>query len=109
MGLNAYEIISLPKLGLAMIALAILYGYPTPAAAVAQKAAGVCQSKYCGPREMFVDTPLNTLLKDQSLGAGLSILPQLPSATAVNEGIKSDLRREQQTSVGVNMMAMHVR
>ena len=95
----------MPALMLAVAAAATLYSWPKPAAKVAKKSAGTCQSRYCGPRNMFVDSAKNTLLKDQSLGVGLARPQRLPGVNAVFSKIQSDLEREQLLSPGVNLVA----
>ena len=99
------ETVSVPMLMLAVAAGAALFSQPRTAKRLAKEAAGTCQSKYCGPREMFVDAPKNTLLKDQSLGVGLMRPKTLPTATVVFKKLESDFMREQLRSPGVNLVA----
>jgi hypothetical protein len=99
------ESISLPMVALAAAAAAVLMYYPTPSRTLAKKSAGVCQSRYCGPRDMFVDTPKNTQLKDQSLGVGLQRPKTLPGPATVFKKIESDLQREQLLNPGVILVA----
>lgn len=64
-----------------------------------------CPAKYCGPVNMFMDSAFNTMLKDQSLGAGLTALKTLPMPTDVYAKLQDDFAREQLTSPGVNLVA----
>lgn len=100
----ALESISLPLI-LVAVAAGLYMTRTTPAKALSKQSAGTCQSKYCGATNMFVDKPLNTLLKDQSLGVGLGRPRQLPGPTTVYQKIQSDLKREQELSPGVNLVA----
>ena len=95
----------MPTVMLAIAAFALLYSYPTPAKVLAAKGAGVCQKVHCGTTGMFVDRPMNTLLKDQSLGAGLLRPQTLPTPESVSGKLKSDFMREQMSSPGVNLVA----
>lgn len=61
-----------------------------------------CQEKYCV--EVFVDAPKNTLLKDQSQGAGLRAAP-VASLRRVYETVKRDLHKETVLSPGLKMVA----
>jgi len=99
---------SMPMLALGLATAAVIYGYPTPAKTLASQSAGACQSRYCGPTEMFVDNPKNTLLKDQSLQAGLGQPRPLPSRAAVYQKLKYDFEREQVRSPGVALVAHQV-
>ena len=92
-------------LAVAMAIGAYLLTKPTTQRLVETGGAEVCQSRYCGPREMFVDIPMNTLLKDQSLGTGLSRPRSLPGPTEVFAKIQNDLAREQLLSPGVRLVA----
>ncbi len=95
----------MPMVALVLAAAAVMYGYPTPTKTVMKESAGSCQTKYCQAAEMFVDRPLNTLLKDQSLGVGLQRPKNLPGPSAVYSKIKTDLQREQLLSPGVKLVA----
>lgn len=101
----AYETLSMPSVMLAIAAAVFLYSQPTKAKQLAKKSAGSCQSAYCGAVEMFVDKPMNTLLKDQSLGAGLRRPQSLPMPANVYSKLQSDFMREQLASPGVNLVA----
>lgn len=65
-----------------------------------------CDEKYCPPSayETHVDRPMNTLLKDQSLGAGLS-LPVPASLRVPYRKTKSDYYVEAMRSPGVRLVA----
>lgn len=103
---TAREWVSVPRLVMFGLLVLALREYLTPAAKKkAEESAGVCQSKYCTTAEMFVDTPLHTQMKDQSLGAGLGMPRRLPGPVDVKNKIKSDLYREQLMSPGVQLIA----
>ena len=53
---SASETISMPMVALAVAAGMALYHYPTSAKTLAKQSAGTCQTRYCRPAEMFVDT-----------------------------------------------------
>ncbi len=97
--------INVPLTALAAAVAMVLYASPTKTKKLAKESAGSCQSRYCRPVNMFVDKPLNTLLKDQSLGCGLQRPPTLPGSWAIYHKIKTDLQREQLLSPGVNRVA----
>ncbi len=101
----ALESISLPRVMLAVAVATVLLTHKTPAKQAAVKSAGACQTRYCNATDMFVDKPMNTLLKDQSLGVGLKVTKQLPGPGMIQAKIKSDLEREQLLSPGVNLVA----
>lgn len=76
-----------------------------------------CDEKYCPPTfQIHVDRPVNTLLKDQSGGAGLRVSgddgthskrPPTPLWTLANayRKTKIDYLQEQATSSGVRLVA----
>ena len=76
-----------------------------------------CDEKYCPPTyQIHVDRPVNTLLKDQSGGAGLRVSgddgthskhPPTPLWTLANayRKTKMDYLQEQATSSGVRLVA----
>ena len=68
--------------------------------------AGQCQEKYCGNGvyQIHVDRPMHTLLKDQSLGAGLGENPPAKSLALPYAKVKSDYAREQMLSPGVKLV-----
>lgn len=99
---------SMPMMAVGLAAAAVIYGYPTPAKTLASQSAGTCQSRYCGPTQMFVDNPKNTLLKDQSLETGLGKPSKLPWLVEVYQKLESDYTREQARSPGVNLVAHYV-
>ena len=106
MGGAVREWVSIPKLVMVGLVILALREYLTPAAKEkAKESAGSCQSKYCTTAEMFVDTPQQTQMKDQSLGAGLGMPRVLPMPADVKNKIKSDLYREQLMSPGVQLIA----
>lgn len=90
----------------AAIAGAVIYfSRPTPIKTLVESGgAKVCCQKYPGPNYMFTDNPKNTELKDQSLGAGLSVPAKPPGPYAVLSKLQSDFEREQLTSPGVNLV-----
>ena len=108
LGAATKEWLSLPKLALAVAIGSALYAWPTPAKTLAktQGGAGVPQTKYAMPgMEMWVDRPLNTLLKDQSLGVGLGRPKKLPIPEMVEKKLQSDNVKEQMRSPGVRLVA----
>jgi len=62
-----------------------------------------CQEKYC--HQTHVDKPMNTLLKDQSEGAGLTLPPKSLSLQTPYEATKRDYLREAVMSPGVRLVA----
>ena len=62
-----------------------------------------CNEKYC--HQTHVDRPLNTLLKDQSAGAGLTVPPKSLSLRTPYEVTKNDYVREARESPGVRLVA----
>lgn len=70
-----------------------------------------CQEKYCPPRNhiTFVDRPDKTLMKDQSLGAGLANPPQGVTLATPYEVTKKSYLQEALTSPGVKLVCHKVR
>lgn len=99
------EWFNLPKL---VLCAAVVYAArqlmkPSSAKLVQQT---TCDEKYCAPAYItHVDRPLNTLLKDQSLGAGLSTGPENPTLQTPYAKTKSDYYREAVMSPGVRLVA----
>ena len=96
------EWVSMPHVMLGLVALSVMYGWPKANEKAARKAENM--SKYGGNMGMWIDTKLNTDLKDQSGGAGLSVTRPQSFAT-VKQRITSDYRREQLAAPGVNLVA----
>ena len=94
-----------PTIVSALAAVMVYQNWPSKTKTLAQESTKVCQSKYCGPREMFVDKPKNTEMKDQSLGTGLSVRKKPAMPSDVFEKIQSDLYDEQLRSPGVRLVA----
>ena len=63
------------------------------------------KEKYC--TEIFVDAPMNTLLKDQSLRTGLGT-GKVRGIGEVYHKTKADLAREQVLSPGVRLVAAQI-
>lgn len=102
----AREWASVPKaLMLAALAMGVREYLKPPSKVVVN--AKACQSKYC-KSEIWVDRPINTLNKDQSMGVGLSRPSQMPWVGAVGKQVKSDFAREQLMSPGVQLVARSV-
>ena len=98
------EWISVPRtVALLVTAFAIYQLTKRPSRKLAEKGAAKCQSKYC--TQIHVDRPLNTLLKDQSLGVGLSRPRTLPSMMDALNKVKQDYFHEQLHSPGVALVA----
>ena len=99
------EFVNLPRLLSAAAILFALRAYLTPASKrLAEEGAKACQGKYC--QQIHVDRPRNTLLKDQSLGAGMGVATgTIPD---VRSKVKSDYYREQLMSPGVQLVAHKV-
>tara|TARA_B100001248_G_C27160631_1_gene353310 strand:- start:94 stop:486 length:393 start_codon:yes stop_codon:yes gene_type:complete len=80
---STLSILSVPTL---LIAAALYAAYKTKEVA-ATKGAMACDEKYCPPTyQIHVDAPRNTLLKDQSNGAGLRLNGVLAGHAATNPG-----------------------
>ena len=90
---------NLPQIAILAAIVSRLYAKPKP------QPKKQCQSAYCNATELWVDRPMNTLLKDQSLGVGLSAPMHLPGTQRVAAKIKSDYRRETVMSPGVALVA----
>ena len=95
---------SLPKVAAILAVLALMREMTRPAS-TRLASAKECQEKYCPTNvEVWVDSAMNTLLKDQSLGAGLS----LGGATSLREPleqVKGDYYAEQVSHPGVRLVA----
>ena len=95
------EVLTAPRVALALaVAVAVKEYLRNPAERVAS--ADQCQEKYC--KEIFVDNPLNTLMTDQSLGAGLG-RGSKPSLQMIYRSQKDQLKRDQLTNPGVQLIA----
>jgi hypothetical protein len=76
----------------------------------AQKAPGKkmgCDEKYCPPAayQIHVDRAVNTLLKDQSLGAGLRVPPNGVNLAMPYAKTKNDYFKEAAENPGVRLVA----
>lgn len=104
---GASQWFNLPSIAL-MIAAALMYREMSKTAS--EKAPGKkmgCDEKYCPPGayQTHVDRPLNTLLKDQSCGAGLKLPQQMVTLATPYMKTKSDYYREAAESPGVKLVA----
>lgn len=105
----ATEWFSLPKLALLAGAGLAYHEMKKTAAQKTQSPMG-CDEKYCPPGAYVthVDRPMNTLLKDQSMGAGLRTPPPSVSLATPYMKTKSDYYREAVESPGVRLVAHRV-
>jgi len=90
--------VSAPQIALLAAIGSAMYSWPT------KTLPKECQSKYC-TTEMWVDKPMNTLLKDQSLGVGLGRPAYLPGPQTVEMKVQSDYIRAMMQSPGVGLVA----
>lgn len=98
------EWLNMPKFVSMVVAAIMIREYMKPES-VRVANADECQSTYCPQNtEVWIDRAMNTLLKDQSMGAGLGmgrpVTLQLPA-----QKVKSDYYREQVASPGVQLVA----
>ena len=101
----ATEWINLPTIAV-LAASALLYREMSKPKAQGLHQLMTCDEKYCPPSFLtHVDRPSNTLLKDQSQGAGLSQGPGLVTLRTPYEKTKSDYHREAIMSPGVRLVA----
>ena len=100
------EWISVPKLA-ALATLAVVWRATRNRNAKAKSETVLeCNEKYCPPFfQIHVDTPENTLLKDQSNGTGLSTPKTLPTMATAYERTKRDYYRESVNDPGVRLVA----
>ena len=73
-----------------------------PAVKLSEKGALACQEKYCN--QVFIDRPLNTEMKDQSLNHGLGLARPV-TIRQLYRKVKGDLAREQAEHPGVRRVA----
>jgi hypothetical protein len=93
------------QIAAAALILAYLIGRPTPLKK--ENPTGPCQTKYCYG-EMWIDKPMNTELKDQSLGVGLRRPETLPGFKAVEKKLAEDFFKDALESPGVRLVARNV-
>ena len=99
------EWLSVPRV-VALLAAAMMYREWMKPTAVKLEEKRTCDEKYCPPHfQTHVDRPLNTLLKDQSLGAGLSLPLPTASLAIPYAKTKSDYYQEAMASPGVRLVA----
>ncbi len=68
-----------------------------------------CAHKYCPTNvEIHVDRPLNTQLKDQSLGSGLAVPLKMPGVWDVYRKVTTDYHKEAFLSPGVRLVADNI-
>ena len=105
-GSRATEWFSLPKLALLLAGGIALRQWTRPPSKKLQKER-TCDEKYCPPEAWttHVDRPINTLLKDQSLGAGLSLPVKNATLAVPYQKTKADYYREAMMSPGVKLVA----
>ena len=107
-GAATSEWLSIPRLAVLAAIASALYAWPRPVKTLATTGggAGVSQTKYSAPgMEMWIDRPLNTDLKDQSLGVGLGRPRTLPNPPLVEKKLRSDFVKEQMRAPGVRLVA----
>lgn len=100
------EWFNLPKLAaLAAAAVAYREWSKRPSQKLSEPMMG-CDEKYCPPAyQTFVDRPVNTLLKDQSGGAGLFVPPKKVTLKFPYQKTKMDYFKEASESPGVRLVA----
>lgn len=100
------EWLNLPKLAILAALVYAVNHLRKPSSQRVTEAPTVCDEKYCAPTFItHVDRPLNTLLKDQSMGAGLKVGPPNPTLQMPYAKTKSDYYREAVMSPGVRLVA----
>lgn len=90
--------LNVPQILLLLTMAAVAYHSQTPLPLEPIK----CQEQFCNL--IHVDTPKNTLLKDQSMGQGLGY-PRRTGFKTVYDKVKTDYQREQLASPGVRLVA----
>lgn len=61
-----------------------------------------CNSQYCPPTyQIWIDRPINTTMKDQSLEAGLGISPVAPTLGLIHRKVLEDYAAEARSHPGV--------
>ena len=64
-----------------------------------------CNSQYCPPiHQVWVDRPINTVMKDQSLQAGLGVSPTDPTLGLIHRKVLEDYAAEARSHPGVRML-----
>ena len=98
------SLVSVPRIALLMAIAAAFWGWPTATKKLV-KSSGTHQGKYLVPTYLWVDKATNTLLKDQSLEAGLGRPRTLPNIVEVHSKLNHDYTKEQLRAPGVRLVA----
>ncbi len=100
------EMATVPNLAI-LAASAFIYNKMQQSPALHLRSEAACDEKYCPPEAYLthVDRPLNTLLKDQSQGAGLSTPPEVATFQSAYQVTKKDYYQEAMASPGVRLVA----
>lgn len=107
LGAATKQWLSIPRLVLALAIATAIFRWPNPVKTLAKAGPGSCQSKYC-MNEVWIDTPTETLLTDQSLQVGLGRPYALPTPAEVGLKIKTDRVRAAMHSPGVRLVAHQI-
>ena len=104
---SAREWLNVPKcLMIAVVAVGVREYLKPPAVRINTAVTMKCQEKYCPPTyQVHVDAPKNTLLKDQSSGAGLGKGSVKGGIKVPYELTKREYMRAVEQSPGVNLVA----
>lgn len=104
---KAGEWFNAPRIAMILAAALLYREMRRPKGVLDQETRMACDEKYCPPKAYVthVDRPLNTLLKDQSQGAGLSLPRAKATLEAAYRKTKSDYYEEALASPGVKLVA----